>query len=226
MSKTRTQPQISVNKLAEYLEANATRRRQIVLDAKYPEKFIVTRYKDAREIIKQYLTNGFDEDIVLDAISGFEAIEPKNDFQEQDRDLSIASLEALLESDLSFLHGFEIKEHNDEKHLVKIKGVNISVNPDLIVLSENDGIVQKGAIKIHISKSNSLTDESQIIVALLVHNYMESYGIKKGEAVALKQCISFDVFKENAISAPTAIKLRLKRIATACEEIALWWDSL
>lgn len=49
--KQPSKPRLSVNKLAEYLEASSTRRKKIVFDAKYPEKFIVTRYKEAREAI-------------------------------------------------------------------------------------------------------------------------------------------------------------------------------
>ena len=50
-----SEPRISVNKLAEYMEANSIRRKKIVYDAKYPQKFIVTRYKESKDTIKQCL---------------------------------------------------------------------------------------------------------------------------------------------------------------------------
>src|SRR5665647_1822012 len=99
-------PRISVNKLAEYMEANPMRRRRIVFDAKYPQKFIVIRYKDARDAIKQYLENGYGEDYILDVIRQLEEREPETPFQEQDLKLSIEVLELFLDSDITSLTGY------------------------------------------------------------------------------------------------------------------------
>lgn len=225
MAKTKN-PRVSVNKLAEYLEANATRRKQIVSDTKYPEKFITTRYKDARENIKSYLTNGLDEDFILDAIDDFKAIKPKTDFQAQDKQLSIESLEALLEADLSILDACDLSIHDDENKLIKIMGVDISVNPDIIITKNIGGIVHKGALKIHLSKNNTLSEESQLIVSVMVYKYVSDFIIKLGESANTKICYSLDVFNVSIKCCPSSYKLRMKRIEAACEEIAMWWGKL
>jgi hypothetical protein len=225
MAKTK-KPRISVNKLAEYLEANSTRRKQIVYDAKYPEKFIVTRYKDAKDVIFPYLTHHRDEDIVLNEIDGIKAKKAKTDFQEQDQRLSVESLEALLETDLSSLDGCELSQCDDENKLVSISDVDISVNPDIIIKRVIHDVTHIGAMKLHISKNNTLSEESQNIVAVMIINYVSSFLSKKGQVVQPKLCISYDVFNESLQCCPTSYKLRMRRIEAACEEIALWWDKL
>jgi hypothetical protein len=53
----RTRPRISVCKLAEYLEAQPIRRRQILKDQKYPPDFKVTWYDDSFDAAVHGLTN-------------------------------------------------------------------------------------------------------------------------------------------------------------------------
>ena len=219
--KTRPEPRISVNKLAEYLEANPTRRKQIVSDAKHPKEFIVTRYKDARTVIKNYIMNIDDEDYVLDSITELRGIETETDFQEQDRNLSIDCLESVLETDLTELEDYEIEPFERENKCLNIAGVDVSVNPDLVVRNGEE----VGAIKLHLAKA-SLSPEGQKIVATLLYTYTKEFIVEEGETADPWLCISFDVFNESLEHCPTGVKLRLRRIEDACQEIALWWDKL
>lgn len=226
MARLRSKPRISVNKLAEYIEANPTRRKQIVIDAKYPQDFITARYKEVRESIKSFLINDRDEDIALAAIEDLKLKKVKTDFQEQDRNLSIESMEAILEIDLSELDGLNLSNHDDENKLIDIMGLDISVNPDIIITSNKGKIIQKGALKAHLSKTNQLSEEGQSLVAVLVHEYVSKFLLKKGEISSQKLCFSLDIFSETMLCCPKAYKLRLKRVEAACEEIVLWWATL
>lgn len=219
-------PRISVNKLAEYLEAIPTRRKKIVNDAKYPEKFIVTRYKDAKEGMKGYIRQVIDEDAVLAIISTLESKTADTEFQENDNRLSIEALESLLETDISIFDGCSITEHEDKNELINIAGVDVSVNPDLVIKKEIEGVVHIGAMKLHVSKTNQLTEESQKIVSVLLFQYADKYIKGSGEAASLKLCFSYDLFKQQIECCPTSYKHRLKKIEAACEEIALWWGKL
>lgn len=220
-------PRISVNKLAEYLEAIPTRRKQIVKDAKYPAKFITTRYKDARDGTKHFLSSNMDEEYVLGLIERLESIEEfDTEFQEQDINLSIQCLESLLDCDVTLLGDFRIKPFEDENKLVHISGVDISVNPDLVVEKEIEGKLNIGAIKLHISKTYTLTEESQKIVAVMLYNYVIAYLLEGSQVPNLKLCCSFDLFNKTIESCPSSFKHRMKKIEAACEEISLWWDSL
>lgn len=51
MAKAINQPRISVNKLAEFITAKASRQRQIMRDQKFPQDYKVTYYKEASEAI-------------------------------------------------------------------------------------------------------------------------------------------------------------------------------
>jgi hypothetical protein len=233
-SKSPKSPRISVNKLAEYLDANPSRRKAIVTESKYPEPFIVTRYKDAREFAKLYFASSMDEDAVLKEIKRFEKLSiaaaklPGGDFQAQDNQLSADALTLLLESELPDFSGAIVSPYADQNKKIITKGVAISINPDLVVKKNIAGIVNVGIIKLHFIKNFQLSDESQKIVSVMLHEYAKKHviNVAKGEVVNSKFCISFDIFKQQFVVCPTGIKLRLRRVEDACEEIALWWDKL
>ncbi len=113
-------PRISVNKLAEYLEANPERRKRIVHDAKYPAEFVTTRYREAREIIKNYIMGKADEDEVLAKIDGFNDAVAGSEWQEQDNNLSAEALEQLLETDIECWEDFDIEPFDGENTLLEI----------------------------------------------------------------------------------------------------------
>lgn len=222
---TVSKPRISVNKLAEYLEANSIRRKRIVEDAKYPKAWSTTRYKGAREVMKAYLIDR-NEDPVLAFIEELRTKSTSTDFQEQDRVLSIAALESLLDMDFSILDGVAMAPFEEEHHLININGVDISVYPDLVATKGLQGKTTFGALKLHASKTNILTEESQNIVAVMLYNYASTFLSHIGETASPKVCFSIDVFAQNTAICPAAYKQRLARIEIACEEIAMWWDKL
>jgi hypothetical protein len=221
-----SKPRISINKLAEYMEATSIRRRKIVYDAKYPQKYIVTRYKDAREAIKQFLLNGYGEDYVLNIINSLEEKVCETEFQIQDTALSIEALESFLDCDLSSISDYAFSP-NKENELLKISDVNISVNPDLIITKVVNGKTNIGLIKLHLSKSNNLSEEGQKIVGALAYKYTQDFLNLNQENISnQKLCISLDIFKQGIDFCPTGYKMRLNRIEAACEEILLWWGKL
>ena len=225
MSKSK-KPRISVNKLAEYLEATPTRRKKIIYDAKYPSKFIVTRYADIRETITMYFQKGQDENILLSAIAKLEKKKPETEFQEQDIALSIESLEMLLETDTTALEGLDIEAFTSHNELVTISGVDISINPDMVLKKKTGNKTNVGTAKIHLSKNNYLSLESQKIVAALLHDYTQKHISKEAETPNQKLSLSLDVFQQTIECSPTGFKVRMRNIEAACEEIALWWDKV
>lgn len=106
-----------------------------------------------------------------------------------------------------------------------ISGVDISVNPNLIVTDIINNIPHIGAAKIHIALT-PLSEESQKIVSVLLYAYVKTFIIEPETEANTKLCFSIDIFGKRIISCPKAYKQRLTRIETACEEIALWWDKL
>lgn len=221
-----SKPRISINKLGEYLHANPQRRKKIVSDSKNPKPFVVTRYGDAREALKSYFVSGLNTNILEASIEAHEGKDPASEFQEQDQALSIELLEMMLDLDLPDLSGFSISIYNGANPKLDISGVDVSVNPDLIIRGDYRGQKVVGAIKLHISKSNKLDEEGAKNVAILLKEFVENHIAADDEKVHLPFCISVDIFGQLVGTAPRSFKRRMMHISSACEEIALWWDTV
>lgn len=193
-------------------------------DSKKPKLFVVKRYGDAREAIKNYFISGFDTDILNASIEAIEEKDPASEFQEQDQILSIELLEMMLDLDFPDLSGFSISVYDGENPKLEISGVDVSVNPDLIIRGDNRGQKMIGAIKLHISKNNKLNEEGAKNVATLLKEFVENHVAEDDEKVHLPFCFSVDTFGKSVITAPKSFKRRMTYISSACEEIALWWD--
>ncbi|GJM35405.1 MAG: hypothetical protein DHS20C18_44060 [Saprospiraceae bacterium] len=218
-----SKPRISINKLGEYLQANPLRRKKIVSDAKNPQPYVVTRYADAREAIKDYFTKGFDTEILNSSIENHERKTISSDFQEQDQALSIELLEKVLDIGLPDFSDFTVSRYEGPNPKLNISGVDVSVNPDLIIRGTHRGQKVVGAIKLHISKGNQLDKEGAMNVATLLKEFVEGHVAEDDEKVHLSLCNSVDTFGQSMESAPKSFKRRMTHISSACEEIVLWW---
>ncbi|MFZ2405197.1 MAG: hypothetical protein WAW41_08675 [Methylobacter sp.] len=91
-------PKISVNKLGEYMIASPSRRKQIIEDQQEPKTFMVARYRDAREQIVTYLSEGMSDDTkVMLSIQELRNSNGGSEFVEQDRQLSADAITKFLE---------------------------------------------------------------------------------------------------------------------------------
>lgn len=227
-------PRISINKLAEYTKASASRRKKIVYDCKYPESFITTRYKEAREVSKQYVLGKVDKTYVKEIISKFRKFAaslpklPESDFKIQDSETSAQCLESLLMLKLPDLSSWDVSLFSEPKKLLIINGLAVSVNPDLVLKKQINGVMNIGVIKLHIVKSNNLSDESQKVVSVMLRVHAAKFiaDKKNNEIVNPKFCISVDIFKKEFAVCPPSVIQRLKSIEDSCQEIVLWWDIL
>lgn len=226
MPKINKTPRISLNKLAEYLEANVTRRKQIIHDAKYPEDVKGVRYKSVKEVIFPYLITHRDKTQLQAAIDKFSKKSATTTWQVQDRDLSVDILNSLLGNDLKILNNCQLSACEDDNKLLAIKGVSVSVRPDIIISKTIKGVVNKGAIKLHTSKTYPLNEDSQKIVTCVLFQYVTTHMLKTGEVANPKLCISFDLFTGKLIPSTGSCKAVMNRVEAACEEIALRWPTL
>jgi hypothetical protein len=218
---------ISLNKLAEYIDADATRRKRIVWDAKNPKQFVTTRYREVRPLINQYFRGLKDDFDLFDAIEDFKSDKTGTEWQKNDRSTSVESLEHFLnlEKDLVSDSRYDFAAPEDYYHLI-INGVKIKVNPDLIVYFTVRGVRNVGALKIHISKSNTLSDYGQKVVGAVLHECVKEHIAEDGDKANPKLCFSSDIFKEKIEFSPASHKLIMKEVSNACTEIALWWASI
>jgi hypothetical protein len=219
--KVHDEPRFSVNKLGEYLTANPSRRRRLIQDQKYPPAFITSRYKMAREAIIRFIMKGYDEAIIYDAIEEIK----ESTLKEEEKENSILALNETLKTDMPDLDGVKIKRYNPKKKpKLHINGLDVSVNPDL-VLQKNDNI---GCLKVHIIKTerNRLSEEAQKLVGTLLWKYADHYLTDDDQPPFKDYCISIDCFGNSHEIAPKSDSRRWSNIQAACEEIALIWDSV
>ena len=130
-------PRISINKLGEYCEANPTRRKQIVADAKKPVAFKTTRYADVRDAIKTFFLRGMDYAIIDSTLGHISAKEATSTYQQSDQESSIEALRMLTDSDMTPFEGFEYIPFENDHSSLTIGDVIVSVYPDILLVSRH-----------------------------------------------------------------------------------------
>lgn len=223
----RVDPRLSVNKLGEYLVAKAKRRQKILSDAKYPKSFIAPRFGD----FYRFFENGVNEEKIdakaLDiAISILQNKPTTSDWQSQNKDLSLdllAHLKVMVDS--MGLNRYAIKKITQKDAAVDIRGVKVSIRPELMIEAEKKGKRVIGAVKLNVTKSFPLNDDSGQYIATMVRNYLEGLAIKDA-VVDPALCFVVDLPHERFFKAPTAFKQRTWDIEAACDEIKAVWPTI
>ena len=218
-------PKISVNKLGEYIKSSPHRRKTIVRDQKYPKGYVVTRYGSARSAIVDFFVRGRgDKKVMEKTIKSLIQKSYDSTFKKQDNELSIKALEIFSKTKISIdLTKLSISKFDSDLNNLLIEGVEVTVQPDIIISGSISGKPFVGAIKIHISKTNNLDPESGKYVAALLHKFLENSSTTK---VRPEFCISLDIFTGRYFIAPRSFKSLRKDIEAACNEIRLLWEQL
>ncbi|HBD25673.1 hypothetical protein [Flavobacterium sp.] len=214
---------ISVNKLAEYLKADSVRRRRIIEDQKEPMDFIAIRYADARKAMINYIIKDFNKSIIENEIEQLSSKINENDFQENDVKTSIEALNCFLNIELpeELLKFRRVK--SNKKYILKVKDLNININPDILIKGTIKNKPFIGGIKFNIVKGHKLNDDDRKNVATLIHQVLEE---QSKDTPNLNFCISIDVFNMTFDNAPKSYKMRRKQIEFACDELGIIWDSI
>lgn len=225
----RANPRISINKLGEYLTANAPRRRKIITEQKYPpEVFITGIYNDAFDPIVNFFTrDDLDPEGLHRAIQHLSQKPTFNDHQTSTLQNNIRALQQLLKTvdDLPF-EGLTFRAGKERADLLTIGRVSVSVRPELeIVAPQRRGGTKYGLLKLYLGKTHPLDDESGKLIATTVHQYAEQ---RFGGAASVDQrrCYVLDVFQRRLFVAPKGVIVCRQEIQAACEEIADRWASL
>lgn len=226
MPSVRTVPRISLNKLGEYMNASASRRKRIIAEQREPKTFIIARYTDAQDVICNYLQDDSrDDEILYAGVERLLSAPVTTEWEEQCNQLCALALQHFLKvKDALPLAGCSCEVLSPEQSsLMIVAGVEISVRPE-VSLSIMDGkkAGQRGAIKLAFSKTYKLGEKSGEYISTLLHEYAIT-TLFKGEKVCNDKCLLVDVFDGQVISAPSARKRRMDDINAACEEIRKIW---
>lgn len=133
-------------------------------------------------------------------------------------------MEIFKEIDLAELEKYSLNRFTRNFKSLIFQGVEVTIEPEILIKGSIRGVDFIGAIKIHISKSHHLNANSGKYVASLIHSFLEkNYPDNK---VRPDFCISLDIFTGTYFTAPRSFKLLRKEIEAACNEIRLIWDSI
>lgn len=211
---------ISINPLAEFIQASAQRKRSIVKQQLNPPKVKVARYVTARSQMKKSVMNGFSSQEIVSGILVLQNREPKTKFAKSDIENSIEALRYFLNlqfpemKDLITCHFYR-----SEKKSFELSGVNIIVAPDLILKYSKDGQNYIGGIKFHISREKTFTYEGSQVAAYGIMTLLNKEVADGDEIVDPRLCLSIDVFGQRVMNALSLQKDISEKVENACEEI-------
>ena len=223
----RTEPRVSVNKLGEYMTATARRRKGIIETQKSPADFIVPRYDPATSAIAQSIVEQ-SPSAILEAFDRLDRELPKTKWTDQRNSDCQEALEKFrtIRPELQRrLGSSSLTLGTNTAPKLSVSGVDISVRPEILVRNEDrDGTPLFGAVKLYLSKTYELDENSAQYVGTVLHQYIEQFVVDDDGQADHRACCVVDVFAQKIYDAPRAFRARRKDIEAACEEIALRWS--
>jgi|GEM_PF-958685 len=225
---TNDAPRLSVNKLAEFIEAKARRQRQILRDQKYPTDFKGMYYREASEAIASYIASNMEKTSIIDrAIAVLEQSRPEKIGTRRRIEANIDALESFQTMlDAIDLGGASPMLGANSQPMITIQNVNISVRPDIILRLEGKGRTPLvGAIKLHFPRTFSLGEAGEGIVSAIMQEWVKTVMPDDGEASGA-HCFAIDVGAGRLGKGVKATVARLKDVQANCRNIMALWPSI
>ncbi|GAB5456843.1 MAG: hypothetical protein Hens2KO_30720 [Henriciella sp.] len=226
-------PRLSANQLAEIVNASPTRRKSIIVDAKFPKSVVVAKYREAMNPLKSFLGDPKrNVPNFADIISGLEAKSIDGSLTPWTRVDAANSAEAL-----GFVHSaynktglgkFDLRPLPLKQPKVVIEGVEVGASAALSVHGTFKNKPAVGCLSLLFNKSEPSTntrEERCKAAAVLSVLYSEQHLSNFGYA-APKLSMSYDVFLGKVIVAPNTYKKRLDNMRFACEDVVLHWPTI
>jgi len=223
MTRVRSNPRISIAKVAEYMVASAGRRHTILRDQKFPPAFKASRFRDAYAALSEILVAGGGVRAIDAQIAEWRSRTPATRFEAEclanciDALIAFKALIARGEfAGMSFLPG-------TREAYVEVAGVDLSVRPDVMVAGAT-----AGTMKIYLGKTSPLTEDvpgrpgSSSYAATALNLWAETtFG-----SAPPAQSIVVDVFAGRVYRAPARQQRRRQDLLAACQEIAVMWRAI
>jgi hypothetical protein len=212
--------QISINPLAEYLEATEARRKAIIKEQLNPPTNKTFHYQLAKSRIKKSVALSGDLKPVTFGIEELKKRKPEKDRQKSDIINSIIALERYAKMPLHRL----ILENSLEIIPVKQKyiifqDISVTISPEVIFRINIDGAKQIGACKLHVSKGKPFSTKQSKLVAAFIELYLSNCVADEGEEVNPVLCFCLDTFAGTIINSNNKISLDMAVVKKLCEEI-------
>ena len=221
-------PRISVNKLAEYMNAKALRKRQILRDQKFPD-FKGMYYREAADAVSTCLASNLENTAVIArTIRVLDQMRPEKAGTLRRITANIDALEsfeAMLDN-IDLKGGTpELGEHRPEK--LTMHGVEISVRPEIVLRGKGKKeTALTGALKVHFSKTFPLNQDGAGYVSAVLQRYTEDKLLDGDEAVSSQFCPVIDIGAKVMYPGVKSITQRLKDVEAECQNIAALWPTI
>jgi hypothetical protein len=226
--KIRTEPRISMNKLAEYaVEPSSSRRRSIIADQIVERSFKRVTYEQGRRALARFFVNpaATSDDLLRMAGDLRDRAASNPEMDKQDKRSLICSARALeafemIAEDVKGKKAVAAPGGKDASPLTW-SGVRVSVRPDICLLKP--GTEQRiGAIKFHFSVEHRLPPKALKYAATILRTYL----IENGETPQPSLCLAVDVMSTEYEASPRGMTAIVKELKGSCQEIAERWPSI
>lgn len=225
--RTDNQPRFSLNKLCEFMSATPPRQRRIIRDQKYPPDYLTVYYREAQEAVAHCIASDFtDMDSVERQIAILNQSMPDSVGAQRRVTANIEALEAFLEmSDSIDLGGTSPSLGENSAPKLRVRNVDISVRPEVILRGENRSGSFVGAVKIHFPKTNSLSEAAGGYVSALLREWCMAHMPDEGTASG-PHCFVVDVGSRTVHQGTRSTARRLRDLEDACETISALWPTM
>jgi len=230
--KLNPSPRLSASQVAEYLsEGNATARRRIIIEAKYPPTCLLPRYDEVREALCKHLAKKHPtKDVLAEALNalsrkansagatdwtkgnykiGSEAVAA---FQGHERTLGLGKTE------------FRIPSVGYSR--LSINGVTVSVSLDLVTEVANDNGMRMGGVIICLWKTRTSDIPQRCQAMAMLASEAIKKVLKDGQRCDPQMCMAIDVFDGKVYRAKAHQKTLYKTVEISCSEVATIWPSV
>ncbi len=213
--------EISINPLAEFLEATDSRKKRIIIEQLDPDPIRIPYYQKARATIKKAVLSNNDYSVVDDGIKFIKNKEVVKDWQKNDKTNSIRALDLWGGMNLpEKFTKYPMEIVSTKAKFLSLYGIEIKVSPTGIFRIEIDGQAYIGGFKVHISKGKPFNIKQSALVAQLLKVFLDNHVVGENEIVDPQLCICIDPFSGTIVSASNKIKYGMSQLKTACQEIS------
>jgi len=203
----RERPRIGFSSLCEYLSATPVRQFSILREQKYPKPFRTASYTNAIAQIQAHVVDGG-------------ALQPDGrGLKPHEREVVVQ----LLQDGWRCPAPHASRPQKDREPMV-LRGVEISVYPDLILGDATGKSRRTGALKLYLAKGRDLDEQVGAWMASFLYQYQVTVAGDKSASPDL--CMVYDVRQTKCYEAGKSHKRLFQNVETACQMIAAVWGAL
>lgn len=217
---------ISINPLIDFIKGTEAKKKRVIKNQKEPSVIMIGWHQTSRACIKKSLSLNGDKTPIIEGSIRLKSKIVEKPRQLQNKFVSLEGMQKYLNMEIPEM----LRNHNlsiIKKRPVKstfIKGVEITVSPDIVFTMDYQGKKYIGGVKIHLSKGNIFETQELKIVATILHKYISEIADEYNAIPLSEICYSMDIFGERIVSSPKRPEMILSQIEDICEEVKRFWS--